>query len=536
MKKLLLMPWELAKALFGLAFPMFRGGASVAATGGSIAAWMARGALLAVILLGLGLLNQWSGVKSWIGPGRIRDVWLPLLAFCIYAMIWLGWLLVRVLSIQVDPATTEFPDIDHAWSQAVAALGSAQIHLEETPLFLILGWSADGEEPLFHAAGIRAQVKQVPRDPIEPLHVTANHDAIWVSCPGASVLGQQNPGLLGGDPSMGTLETLSEQDADLFKTMAAAGGGATIRFEDFIAAQKKARAHASVSHHHPNRIDTDKFVKRLRYLCRLIARDRQGFCPINGVLLVLPITAAHPDNSLDELALACKADLAAAFSVFPMRCPVLVLVSDLEKLPGFIELVERLPSGQAVKRMGQRFPLLPDLDNGEAPGQIESSVSWIGNTLFPSMVYSRFTVESPGGEDSTDVLKANSQLYRFLAKMRERQDRMARLVRDSIPAVPDEPILFGGCYLAGTGGDSASGQAFASGVLKRLIDDQDKVTWTESAMQEDASLLRLASGLRLAFLGVIGLLILAILFLIGRHFLFQSAEPPAVEAETGASP
>jgi hypothetical protein len=217
------------------------------------------------------------------------------------------------------------------------------------------------------------------------------------------------------------------------------------------------------------------------------------------------------------------------FGVFAMRCPVIVLVSDLEKLTGFPELLERLPSGQAGKRMGQRFPLLPDLDNGVVPASIESSVSWIGNTLFPSMVYSLFKVESPGGEDAADVLKANSQLYRFLSKIRERHEPTARLVKDSIPAVAGEPILFGGCYFAGTGINSSTGQAFASGVLRRMIDDQDNVTWTSNAMNEDTSFQRLASGLKIAFLSIIVLGILSILVAIGWRFLVRHAEHPVEE-------
>jgi IcmF-related N-terminal domain len=534
MKKLLTMPWELTKALFGLAFPMFRGGGTIGATGGSLGAWIARAALLAVFLLGLGWLNQWPtlGLTSWIHYGRIRNFWLPLFAFSSYAMVWLGWVLYRVLSIDIGPDATEFPDLDHAWNQAVDALTRAEIHLEETPLFLILGGTADGDEPLFRSAGIKAQVKQVPQDPTEPLHVTANRDAIWVSCPGASALGQQHS-VVGGSAAESTLATLSDQTGDPFKT-AGVAAGATLRIEDFMASLKKAQPHPRNSHHHHQKeLDTDKYLSRLRYLCRLIARDRQGFCPINGVLIVLPITAAGPDKSPEDLALACKSDLAEMFGVLAMRCPVIVLVSDLEKLAGFAEIIERLPSGQTGKRMGQRFPFLPDLENGAVPGSIESSVSWIGNTLFPSMVYSLFKVESPGGEDATDVLKANSQLYRFLSKIRERHEPTARLVKESIPAVPGEPILFGGCYFAGTGVNSGNGQAFASGVLRRMIDDQDNVTWTSNAMNEDTSLLRLANGLKIVFLTIIGLGILSILVVIGLRF-FPRAEQPA-DADANAA-
>jgi hypothetical protein len=481
-------------------------------------------------LLGLGLLNQSEtlGIKNLIKYGLIRDYWLPLFAFCSYAMVWLGWLLYRVLSIDVGPVVTEFPDIDRAWTQAIEALERAEILLEETPLFLVLGGTGDGDEPLFQAAGIKALVKQVPHDPTEPLHVTANHEAIWLSCPGASALGERHP-LMGEDGIGSTLATLADQAADPFKTVGA-GAGATLRIEDFMASLKKAQPQPRTSHHRPDALDTEKYASRLRYLCRLIARDRQGFCPINGVLIVMPITASSGDNSPDNLALACKADLAEIFRAFSMRCSVIVLVSDLEKLHGFTDVVERLPSGQTGKRMGQRFPLLPDLDNAAVSGSIESSVSWISNTLFPSMIYSLFRVESPGGENATDVLRANSQLYRFLSKIRERQDSTARLVKSSIPAMPGEPILFGGCYFAGTGGNhSANGQAFTSGVLRRLIDEQDNVTWTADAIAEDTSLLRLANGLKIAFLSIIAVGILGIVLTIGWRYYSRGADEPTAE-------
>src|SRR5262249_9426646 len=146
------------------------------------------------------------------------------------------------------PVTTEFPDIDRAWSQALQALERAEILLEETPLFLVLGGTDDGDEPLFHAAGFKALIRQVPQDSTEPLHVTANRDAIWVSCPGASVLGQQHT-VAGESAVDSTLATLADQTGDPFKTVGA-GAGATLRIEDFMASLKKAQAQTRGSHHH----------------------------------------------------------------------------------------------------------------------------------------------------------------------------------------------------------------------------------------------------------------------------------------------
>ena len=207
-----------------------------------------------------------------------------------------------------------------------------------------------------------------------------------------------------------------------------------------------------------------------------------------------------------------------------MRCPVLALVSDLEKLPGLPDLVERSPSGQIRNRMGQRFPLVPELVADEIPLRVRDSVSWIGTTLFPSMVHSLFQVEVPGGEDVTEVVRVNSQLYRFLDTMRHRQERLAELVKDCLPTLSGEPILFRGCYFAGTGTDSVTEQAFASSVLRRLIEDQDNVTWTSAALLQDAGFTRVARGLRIFLLCLIGLGICGILWVIGAHLMSQSKD------------
>src|SRR5205807_6868667 len=140
------------------------------------------------------------------------------------------------------------------------------------------------------------------------------------------------------------------------------------------------------------------YKARLRHLCRLIIRDRQGFCPLNGLLVLLPITAADPKADILEVASSCRTDLTVVLETCRLRCPVLFMVCDLEKLDGFGELVERLPSGQVSKRMGRRFPLVPDLSPGEVPASGQGAVDWTGNTRFPSMVCCLFHVETPGGE------------------------------------------------------------------------------------------------------------------------------------------
>src|SRR5262249_9801905 len=139
-------------------------------------------------------------------------------------------------------------------------------------------------------------------------------------------------------------------------------------------------------------------LARLQHLCRLIVRDRRGFCPINGVLVTLPFDVDEPTD-LADIADACRKDLATSFDTFRMRHPVLALVCGLEEVEGFSDLVERLPAEQVRKRMGQRFPLVSDLKAGEVPEKVQDAIEVVTGTLFPSMVHAMFQVESKGMGD-----------------------------------------------------------------------------------------------------------------------------------------
>jgi hypothetical protein len=322
-----------------------------------------------------------------------------------------------------------------------------------------------------------------------------------------------------------TLDTLAGDPDDAFKTMGM-GAGETLRIEDFMASLKKAQPQAAARSR--GTVDAEKYAARLRYLCHLIARDRGGLCPINGVLVVLPIRLTDPGNSIGQTCAAAKTDLAEAFDVLRLRCPVLFLVSDLDRLRGFSELIERLPSTQRSNRMGQRFPLVPDLDAEDVPARIRDSITWIGTSLFPTMVNSMYQTEAPGGEDVTDLVRANSQLFRFLGTIRDRRDRLAQMVRDCIPALPEESILYRGCYLAGTGPDPTTDQAFAPGVLMLLIKQQDNVTWTDAALRRDSAFRQLSRWLKLVFIFGISLGVLIILAIIGFRTLFRRPEETAI--------
>jgi hypothetical protein len=55
---------------------------------------------------------------------------------------------------------------------------------------------------------------------------------------------------------------------------------------------------------------------------------------------------------------------------------------------------------------------------------------------------------------------------------------------DSDKESTSEPLLFGGCYFAGTG-DMDDRQAFVKSVFEKLIDQQNELEWTQAAVREE---------------------------------------------------
>jgi type VI protein secretion system component VasK len=248
-----------------------------------------------------------------------------------------------------------------------------------------------------------------------------------------------------------------------------------------------------------NAQEVAELTARLKYLCRLIARDRQPFCPVNGILVLLPFAATESKEMADQTGLICQHDLTAARSTLQVHCPLFAMVCDLELADGFREFIDRFPIEQRQRRVGQRFPLCPDLGEGESLKEyVESSVQWICSASFPSWIYKLFRVETTGRDELTTVLRGNARLYQLLCLVRDRRKRLAEVVTRMLATEQAQPWLYGGCYLAGTGRDIARDQAFVPGVFRRLTENQNFVSWTSEAIREEERCERLVAYSKVA--------------------------------------
>jgi hypothetical protein len=473
--------------------------------------------VVVLLLAGLYLLNQLPAILVLI-PRRqlLARSWLPILFLLLYTLCWLSyWLWKLLVSEDEGP---RFADIDEAWAAALTALRQAGLHVGDLPLFLFLGQPADEEPALFQAAQLNLLVKQAPADPEAPLHVYATREAIYLTCAGASLLGRHARWLAGkllgkGPPQGG--QPGGEQDSFLTSTIDPRTGGPPPFGPGEVAGMARLFQQAELEgrpltkvekrelrllyrENQPQRsplTDPDTIASecaRLRYLCRLLVRDRRPFCAINGVLLLLPYAGCDSDQDAVWTAEAVQRDLAVAGAALGVDCPHFAVVCDLESAYGFSEFVEQFTARERLRRLGQSCPLMPDLQvtrvgKEGAVKMLDSLARWVCESVVPTWVYHKFQLEKADTPERTALVRANGRLFLLADELKQRARRLGTiLTRGLVPKSTIGPLMFGGCYLAGTGSDPEREQGFVRGLLDRLTEGQSCVYWTRRTLEEEA--------------------------------------------------
>ncbi len=488
--------------------------------------WTLHFVLLIGILAGLGFLNWWCHLDRLIrAPWPVlRAVWLPLVFFQLYLAGWFVWWLSRIARNR--PQGSEWPDVDAAWNEATQALERAGIDLQSVPVYLMLGRPAGAMRSLFDAAQVPLSVPQVPRDPKAPLHVFANSEAVYVTCAETSLLGRHAsilaeravthtplaetnaagndevddlpafshdvPGFSGPPVGAETEESLQSAVAMLVEEEPAAKPNA-------IAATPLPRASLLEQGDVLQRT-----TSRLRHLCTLIARDRQPYCPVNGLLVLLPFAASDDELTAGQTAVLLERDLATVRQSLEVRCPLVTLVCDMENTPGGRELLDRFPEDQRHRRLGVSFPMLAQCDSENTPQMIRTGVRWTCEGLIPPLIYRLARIRGRQDAAGTEESRLNQQLYRLVTQLRERESRLERILTRAICPNEESDWMLTGCYMAATGEDAVRGQGFAGGVFPQLVQVQNHVAWTREALADD----RMCR--RWALLGYVGLVVAAV--------------------------
>lgn len=565
--------WNWIRQVLGLIVPILAEGKDFGSRGPAFR-WVLR-ILLIAALFGLAYLLQWwwplerilyrVPQNSW-GYALQYHLWAVALVAALLVTIWNACWLWKLLMEEDD--YVEFPDIERAWRAATEALEHEKVPLGETPLYLVLGQPAGGEEPFFKASRMDWRVRQVPPGKEKaPLRIWAKPDAIILTCAGASLLGRL-AGLLAEESTSPALpERTAAPQADIRGTIMGAGvrdiasgpesrsiagagapgtiakdGGGDVRgtisgadvrrslagnifgtvgrwVRQTIGGGRGAEAPlgSPVQAFIKNHAERERMTARLRYLCRLVARDTKPHCPLQGVLFLAPAPLLDGPFVGDGAAL-CRQDLASIRSALQLQFPTLVLVTDMEKLAGYGEFIKAFPGNMRTARVGQGIPWVADLEHMriDYPTLLQKAATQICRFLVPSWVYKTLRLDPKEGAPSRESLAHNVQLFRFMHQMHDREEGMARILQTLIPQ-GEAAALCAGCYLAGTGSE-AKEQAFIPGALDKLTtSDMMKLAgWRPQALAQDEKYRRLTI-LGYVATGILTVIVLGVLFVIGSR-------------------
>jgi hypothetical protein len=485
-------------------------------------AWFLHVLLIIAAAVGLYFAQPHLAITQNItrGPPGFRPFWLPALFLLAYLLAWaLAWLWALLAPGQ---PVAEFPDLDTAWQEICDSLAKAGIGLADTPVFLVFGDFPAGLETLFRGLpdGLVVAGGSAPGSAIRAF---ANRDGIYITVPGASLLGIQGWVGASADEELPFADSVAHSigigaSIGIDQSVGISMGGSVVGsvgvggpLNEIQRIVRKAR-----DENRPLTDDEKKHIRelsgtkpaapappptapgtpsmsilqnarlvaeanaRLSHVCTLIASARWPLCPINGAILAVPVHVSDRDDGAQQWGLVAREDLARAGLALRLRFPVFALVGGVEALPGGVMFFERFAPERGGQRLGKGFPLNPALQPAAAVSEADKAVAWVFGSLLPYYVFKHMR-----GESGTD-LRDNASLFRFMVELRRRAPRLARLVSQAVANDTHVPV-FGGFYLAVTTPRDANDIKFAREFFKKVEVSQAAVAWTEEAYAADAS-------------------------------------------------
>ena len=478
-----LLRWVGGKLLAGvrLVLPML--GRAAGGLLSRTAFWVAHAVLIVAILVGLGWLNRYLDLPRYLTAptGWLAKLWLPLLFLILYVNLWLGYWLWALL--RPGSAPSPFPDIDTAWAEVLAALDKAGLDLNRVPLFLVLGRPRAGAGPMFRASGLALN----PLGPTDAAAVRAfaGPTGVFLLAPDCCLTG----GLAEWAASNAELglrnveskpENGSGRDSAIHIPNSVLGGFPSLSAPPPEPFEEPTSVEPPLPSLTKNPAELDRLSARFRHLCGLIVRTRRPYCPVNGVLALVPEACTRGDGEAGLAALLVGRDLRAIDDELQVRCPVVGVVCDAEQVPGFPDLIRRLPAEKRGQRFGRRLPYAPRLAPAERAKLVEESVRWVCRELVPRLTYRVADINA--SDEGENLVLLSAELFR-------RQERLARLFGSAFGSDDVGPVWAGGCYLAGTG-LAADQSGFLADVFGQMIDGQNLVAWTPAGRASDAALRR----------------------------------------------
>ena len=231
-------------------------------------------------------------------------------------------------------------------------------------------------------------------------------------------------------------------------------------------------------------VEAEQCLERLDAVCRELAERRRPFCPINGVLVMVPLDAADDTELADHVGMRVERDLQTVAAATETSVSAQWIFCDLDQCRGSHAFLDRFPATQRHRRLGACLPAAPPSEpDAEAEG-IDRAVRWICDELFPPLGYRLMRRDVATPADDRLMSQENRRIHRLVDVMRGRREGMSRMLRRAVAAAEGR-VRLRGCFIAATGVSAASGQAFAEGCIPFILDLQNEVQWSPERRRRD---------------------------------------------------
>ncbi len=525
-------------------------------------AWFAHAVLVAVVLVLAFLVQRWTGwVEVKRSPDWFKPYWLMTVAALVYLLLWAAGYLRDTLA-PVRPEA-RYPDLDEAWEGVQTALRAQGISLQTTPLFLVLGEMPGGVDPFFRAMPHGMTV--AGGNPSDwSLQVYGNRDAVFLTVPGASLLGAHSLcsviDLSLGSPmdSMNVMASIGlgrsiragfgslsmslggggDQGSigrpfagSIGASIGGAGGGTADEIQRLIrTAREQGRALTAAEKDRIKELTDAGGRKssgggtgrssggaasvlqnpalvaeaegRIAHLCALIAAGRHPAHPVCGAILAVPANTLDTDPTAQQWGEVARHDFERLELHLRVCFPIYAVVTGLEAVAGGATFFEKFAVGQSARRLGKGFPMSPAVPPDQVLTGIDRTAKWVLGELLPS---SALKLTRVTGNLSADTAE-NAGLCRFQDAARKRGQNLSRLLARAV-TLPERVPGFAGCYVTVPLASNPGEAAFARDLFAKLLTATNCAAWTPEAFRRDAAFRRSAAVTNLLAVAVMLLVV-----------------------------
>ena len=123
--------------------------------------------------------------------------------------------------------------------------------------------------------------------------------------------------------------------------------------------------------------DAEQLTVRLETICRQLVTLREPFCPINGVIALIPLPACDSVEASDHVGMRLERDLKTISDSSCTQLSMQVVYCDLDLCEGSQPFLDRFPENQRHRRLGVILPAVPESETGAVASSLENAAQWI---------------------------------------------------------------------------------------------------------------------------------------------------------------